>query len=265
VRKRRNRKWHDDPRHLLRCWPEIRSRLNSASRLAIFLDFDGTLVPFRRRPGDVRVPNRVKQILQRLARHRKVSLAIVSGRRIRDLQTVFAFDGLRCFGLHGAETGGGKPILPKKTRLALARAKREARVQLGVLPGIWLEDKVHSLAIHYRGASQAIIREGNAVLLNVLAPLRHSLVVLEGEKVWEILPRQFTGKGATVAALLSAMPRRTLAIYAGDDSTDESAFAALPDHITIHVGPRHGSRAQFELRNPAEVLRFLSRVEKELP
>jgi trehalose 6-phosphate phosphatase len=252
------------PRHASRFWPEICSRVNSARLLTIFLDFDGTLVPFRRRPADVHVPDQVRQTLQRLARHRKVFIAIVSGRRIRDLQSMLALDGLHIFGLHGAEEQGKIPVLPKKTRLALARAKREARAQLGVLPGIWLEDKVCSLAIHFRGASRAIICEANGSLLRFLAPFRHALFVIEGEKVWEILPREFAGKGATVAALLAAMPRRTLAIYIGDDSSDESAFAALPDQITIRVGRRRASRAQFALRNPAEVIRFLARLEKEL-
>jgi len=249
---------------LFHAWAEIRLRVRAAQRLAIFLDFDGTLVGLRRRPGDVRVPGLVKEILARLARHENVSIAIVSGRRLRDLHSMIGVEGVRYFGLHGAEQDGRKVALSKGARLALGRAKREARVQLGVLPGIWLEDKVCSLAIHYRGASPAFVREANGTLLGILAPLRHGLFVISGEKVWEILPRTFVGKGATVLALLARMPRGTLAIYAGDDTSDETAFAALAEQITVGVGRRRGSRARFGVRNPADVLRFLTRVEKEL-
>jgi trehalose 6-phosphate phosphatase len=255
---------HEKPRSLFPSWPEIRLRVRSANRLAIFLDFDGTLVGLRRRPGDVRVPERVQRILQRLTQHPNVSIAIVSGRRLRDLQNMIALEGVRSFGLHGAEQKGRKPALAKVTRLALSSAKRETRHQLGVLPGIWLEDKISSLAIHYRGARPAIVREANGTLLRILAPLRRSLCVINGEKVWEILPREFAGKGAAVTGLLEQMPRRTVAVYVGDDLSDESAFAVLQNQITVQVGRKRGSHARFRLRNHTEVLRFLSRLEREL-
>jgi len=253
------------PRPLLGAWPEIRARIRGAKELAVFLDFDGTLVNLRRRPGDVRVPQRVKRILQSLKEHSNVRLTIVSGRRLRDLQTMFGMEGVQTFGLHGAEEAGKKTTLSKPSRLALARAKREVRSQLGILPGIWLEDKVLSLAVHYREASAAIIREANIILLRILAPLSRNLSLLNGEKVWELLPREIAGKGATIQELLASRAGRTLAIYAGDDATDESAFAALPDQITVQVGNKKNTCARFVLENPAEVLRFLTRLEKELP
>jgi trehalose 6-phosphate phosphatase len=230
----------------------------------VFLDFDGTLVKLRRRPGDVRVPRRVKRVLESLVRHPNVFVAIVSGRRLRDLQTMFGLQGVHTFGLHGAEREGKKTALSKTTRRALARAKRDVRSQLGILPGIWLEDKILSLAVHYRGASPAIVREAHAALLRILAPLRRKLSTLSGEKVWEILPREIAGKGATIQELLATRAERALAIYAGDDAADESAFAAIPDQITVHVGKKSCTCAQFILHGPADVLRFLTRLEREL-
>ena len=171
---------------------------------------------------------------------------------------------MRTFGLHGAEREGMQTALSTMTRRALARAKRDVRSQLGVLPGIWLEDKVLSLAVHYRGASAAIIREAHAALLKILAPLHRNLSAMSGEKVWEILPREITGKGATIQELLATRAAHTLAIYAGDDAADELAFAAIPDQITVQVGKKKNTCAQFTLANPGEVLRFLMRVEREL-
>jgi trehalose 6-phosphate phosphatase len=252
------------PRPLFVAWPEIRTRIRAARELAVFLDFDGTLVNLRRRPGDVRVPHRVKRILQSLTQHSNVRLAIVSGRRLRDLQTMFGMEGVQTFGLHGAEKEGKKTTLSKPTRLALARAKREVRSQLGILPGIWLEDKILSLAVHYREATPAIVIEANVALLRILEPLSRNLSILNGEKVWEVLPREIAGKGATIQELLATRAGRTLAIYVGDDAADESAFAAIPDQITVQVGNKKDTCARFVLDNPAEVLHFLTRLEKEL-
>lgn len=253
-----------DPKPLFRSWTEIRGRIQAAKELAVFLDFDGTLVGLRRRPGDVRVPRRIKRVLESLAGHENVFVAIVSGRRLRDLQTMFDVQGVHTFGLHGAESEGRKTALRKITRRALARTRRDVRSQLGILPGIWIEDKILSLAVHYRGASPAIVREADAALLRIVAPLRHNISAMSGEKVWEILPREIAGKGATVREVLADRDERALAIYAGDDTTDESAFAAIPDQITVKVGNKNKTCAQFFVRSPADVLRFLTRLEKEL-
>jgi trehalose 6-phosphate phosphatase len=253
-----------DPKPLFDSWPEIRTRVHAAKQLAIFLDFDGTLVNLRRRPNDVRVPQKIKRILQSLVRHSNVFVAIVSGRRLRDLRAMFGLEGVHTFGLHGAEREGKKTAIGKSTRRALARAKRHVRSQLGILPGIWLEDKILSLAVHYRGASPAIAREAHAVLLKILAPLSRNLSAMNGEKVWEILPREIMGKGATIQELLTSRARQTLAIYAGDDAADESAFAAIPDQITVQVGNRNSTCARFSLRDPREMLRFLTLLEREL-
>jgi trehalose-phosphatase len=193
-------------------WPEIGARVRAAREVAVLLDFDGTLVKLRRRPGDVRVPHRVTNILERLARHSNVFVAIVSGRMVRDLRTMVGVPGVHLFGLHGAEKEGKNPALRKTSRRALARAKRDVRSELGILPGIWLEDKVLSVAVHYRGASPAITREADGALLRILAPLQRNLCARSGEKVWEILPREIAGKSATIQWLLRARGGRTLAI-----------------------------------------------------
>lgn len=171
---------------------------------------------------------------------------------------------MHTFGLHGAEREGKQTALSTSTRRALARAKRDVRSQLGLLPGIWLEDKILGLAVHYRGASPAIVREAHAVLLKIVAPLHRNLSAMNGEKVWEILPREIVGKGAIIQELLAARAGRTLAIYAGDDAADESAFAAIPDQITVQVGKKKSTCAQYLLQNPADVLRFLTLLEREL-
>jgi trehalose 6-phosphate phosphatase len=253
------------PHYLSRRWPAIAARLRGADLCALFLDFDGTLVTLRNRPEDVRVPARVRRILGRLACHPHLVVALVSGRSVWSLRRLLKENRVRYFGLHGAEADGIPPTLSRKTKLVLGRARLDTHMLLRSLPGIWIEDKGLSFSVHYRGARPATVRAANKILLNLLAPLRHALHVLEGDKVWEVLPVEFEGKGATVKSFMRELPAQSLGIYIGDDGTDESAFAALADGITIRVGRTRGTKAHFYVRNPAGVLNFLARLERELP
>lgn len=250
------------PRPLARSWLEIASRLRHAPQCMLFLDFDGTLVSFEARPTDVLLPLRTRRILERLAGNPRIRLAIVSGRRIKDLETLINIKGICHFGLHGAEQRGKKADVNKLARRDLAAAKRQARRQLATVPGIWIEDKNLSFAVHYRGATPAAVETANEILLRLVAPLQHSLHILNGAKVWEVLPKDIRGKGAVVASLRQQMPAIP-AIYVGDDDSDESAFVALSNQITIKVGRERGTHARFYVRNPAAVLAFLIRLEKE--
>ena len=250
-------------RSALRAWPEISARLRSAERWVLLLDFDGTLVKLRSRPEDVRTPRRVKRILERLARRPDLMLAIVSGRRARELRSLIGVPGVRYFGLHGAEGDFGRTTLGKATRGVVGRAKRIARSRVKSLAGVWVEDKGPGFVVHYRGAHPAATESARAALCELMAPWRDALYVLNGKKVWEVLPRGIAGKGAAVSDLMRGQKGKVAAVYVGDDSTDERAFQALADQITVRVGERRGTKASFYLRRPADVLRFLARIERE--
>lgn len=253
-------------RSAFREWPEIRTRLRSANRCAVFLDFDGTLVKLRNRPGDVSVPLGVRRILDRLARNTKVLVAIVSGRRIENLRNLIAVDGVHYFGLHGAERDGETAALSRESAAALESAKQAAQQQLGVLPGVWIEDKGLTFSVHHRDANAATSEIAGAALAHLLEPWTNVLRVLHGSRVWEILPKEIPGKQAAVDYVLGGMPASTLVVYAGDDGTDEPAFAVLGNQITIRVGCtlHTETRARYCLPAPADVLRFLTRLEREL-
>ena len=124
-----------------------------------------------------------------------------------------------------------------------------------------MEDKGLSFALHYWKARPATVRAAELALREILAPAIGVLHVLNGNKVWEVMPNEIPGKGVAVRALLETLPENTLGIYVGDDVTDETAFAALKDQITVKVGRTRGTLAHFYVRNPAEVSRFLSRLE----
>jgi trehalose-phosphatase len=79
-----------------------------------------------------------------------------------------------------------------------------------------------------------------------------------------VLPREFPGKGVAVLELLARLPEKKIAIYFGDDETDEEAFSVLPGQITVNVGSGVNSHASFYVQSPSEVLQFLARLEKQL-
>lgn len=252
------------PRYLFRAWNEIIERIRSAEFLALLLDFDGTLVRIQRRPMQVRVSRRTKHILGRLSRNPKLYVAIVSGRRRHDLQTRIGIETLHYVGLHGAEAEGTNTKISQDTRKILALAKRRARKRIASMRGMRIEDKGLSFAVHYRSATAGVASTAKSCLLRLVAPFTRSLKVFEGAMVWEVLPNDIPGKGAAARVLLSELPKGTPAIYVGDDGTDESAFHALRDQLTIRVGKAKESHARYYLRNTNEVIHFLLRLEAEL-
>jgi trehalose 6-phosphate phosphatase len=252
------------PRYVFGAWKEINARIKGAQALALLLDFDGTLVKIQRQPDTVRVPAQTKQLLARLARHSKVFVAIVSGRRRLDLQRRIGVSALHYIGLHGAEEAGRKTKVSKEAQRDLAAAKSRGQKQIGTMPGMRIEDKGLSFAVHYRGAKPTIALAARHRLLELIAPFQHTLKMLTGAMVWEVLPVEIRGKGVAARDLLNQFPAGTEGIYIGDDGTDESAFRELHDQITIRVGKTKESYAQCYLRNPGEVIRFLLRLEREL-
>ena len=252
------------PRNLFRAWSEIAPRIRNAEMCALLLDFDGTLVKLQRNPWQVRVPQGTRRMLERLARNPRLFVAIVSGRRCQDLQTRIGIEALHLIGLHGAEEQGKPAKISSGVARILARAKRGARTGMAAMRGMRIEDKGMSFAVHYRGATEPVARAAKSCLLDVVAPLRDTLRVLDGAMVWEVLPNEIRGKGGAVRDLLAELPAGTPAIYIGDDGTDESAFCALGDQITIRVGTAQKSHAKYYVRDPAEVTRFLLRLEAEL-
>lgn len=228
------------------------------------MDFDGTLARFAARPEAVKLSAATRSALGRLARHRKVHVIIISGRRRAELIRHVRTRGIRYFGLFGWE-GGNRTLLPRRTRRTLSLARRSLVEPLRKFLGIRVQDKGAGFAVHYRGANPAAVRTARGILHEGLRRFEPDLRILDGDKVWEIVPRQVEGKGPAIRRALKADGRSFLPIYLGNDETDESAFYVLRQGITVHVGPARPTQARYRLRNPDEVRRFLERLEGALP
>jgi trehalose 6-phosphate phosphatase len=187
----------------------------------------------------------------------------VSGRSLNDIDLIFAPEEFSAVGGHGAEmrpTAGGNP----GTRLAPqldTELKRRLAAIARLSPGILLEDKGYSLALHYRLAPYAepAIREAIALIQADLpdAPIE----VLPGKCVFEV-KHSAVSKASGVRALMTHAPfRGRRPLFIGDDVTDETVFEIMPefDGTAFSVGQRVKSVAG-HFDTPADVRKFLARL-----
>jgi trehalose 6-phosphate phosphatase len=248
---------------LFDCWGKVSERIRAAIQIRVFLDFDGTLVRYYDRPEDVKLSGDCRRILERLSRHRRVRLAIVSGRRNAALRKYVRVPGLRLLGLFGWEKTG-RAALPRKTKGALVGLRAVLAPLAASFPGIHLEDKGVSYAVHFREAPPDAQRRVRARIRGLVARLRPDFRLIQSDFACDIVPRQVQGKGAAMRDFIRRSRAPFLPIYIGDDLTDEPAFMALRRGITVRVGPVSRTKARFRLKNSEEVCTFLERLEGEL-
>jgi trehalose 6-phosphate phosphatase len=244
-------------------WHDISRRVRAAKRIALFLDFDGTLVDFCSRPELVKLSARTVAALRKLAGHRSVRVMIVSGRRHASLLQFIRAPRVSLHGLYGWENEGGMR-LSRKTAGKISKARAILAGLPHKAPGIFIEEKGISLAVHFRDASAQAERHACAELRKLLAPLRPHLRIIRAGNVWEVTPVEVRGKGAAVRNMLRELGPSFLPIYVGDDLTDEPAFQATRKGITVLVGSQRVTNAHFWLRNPAQVSIFLERLQRLL-
>jgi len=250
-------------RHLLGCWSEVATRLRDAGAIALFLDFDGTLVPFRSRPEEVRLPASTRQVLQRLVRRPSLRVWVISGRRRADVRCRIGVPNVRCLGLYGWEDGKNG-ALSETTLSLLAEAKGALTTRLEPVSDVWVEDKGTAFVVHFRGAAADSVRRARAVLDRALEPFAGGLHVIDEGCAWAVAPRQLQGKGHAAREQWHAFHPGALPVFVGDGMADEPAFAALACGVTVCVGPRRKTRARFRLQDPAEVRSFLEKLEVEV-
>jgi len=218
---------------------ELARRLDQS---AILLDIDGTLLDLAPTPREVWVPPGLSKTLGRLLMRTSGALALVSGRSLNDIDLIFAPEQFPAVGGHGAEmrisadseaVATHAPPMDKELKRRLAAIAK-------LSPGILLEDKGYSLALHYRLAPHAEKAIYEAVSL-IRADLPNAPIeVLPGKCVCEIKHSGFN-KATGVLELMTHEPfKGRRPIFIGDDVTDEAVFGIMPDlgGLAFSVGRR---------------------------
>jgi alpha,alpha-trehalase len=231
-------------------------------RIAMFLDYDGTLTPIVSHPEDAWLSDSMRQALSDLAA--RMPVAILSGRDLDDVRRRVDIAGMVYAGSHGFDIAGphglrrqmGSEFLPK-----LDTAKRELQQALDGISGARVERKRFSIAAHYRNVKEENVPRVKQAVGEVAWRYRE-LRKMTGKKVHELQPDVDWNKGRALVWLLETLgleDGNVFPIYIGDDRTDEDAFRALASRgigILVSEEPRH-TAASYSLKDPVEVERFL--------
>lgn len=237
----------------------------------LFLDYDGTLAPIVEDPAAAQMGPAMQHVLTALAQHPRYRLSIVSGRALADLRTRVGGKGLYLAGNHGLEIEG-PGICYQHSEVWRLRPELDALAQamkgdLEAIPGAWVEDKGLTLSVHFRRVPAASVPEVKARLIKRASPGIDAgrFVLRTGKAVLEIRPRVQWSKGEAVSWILEQIRlerpvANVLALYLGDDDTDEDAFRVLASAgVGIVVGnDRHGSAAHYYVESTEEVEQLLT-------
>ena len=241
----------------------LKQRYASAQKRAILLDYDGTLAPFTKLPGDARPESGVITLLKRLAEDAKNEVAIISGRDAATLDQWLGHLPITLVAEHGAQIRkkGGEWV---STTSIPDAWKEEIRPLLQVFvtrcAGSFIEEKKNTLAWHYRNTMPEFGFTRSRELINSISQLAQNtpIQVIDGNKVVEI---RLTGvdKGITALNIVDAShPDFILCI--GDDTTDEDMFKVLEHRgYTIKIG-NGNTAAQYNIISQEKVLPFLHSV-----
>ncbi|MBI3313668.1 MAG: trehalose-phosphatase [Candidatus Omnitrophica bacterium] len=260
-------------KHLFKAWNEIEGQLK-AKDVLLFLDYDGTLTPITDFPFLAQLSPPQKTLLRDLLPLQTVTLAIVSGRSLNDVKELIDISGLIYAGNHGLEVEGpgihyvhAGALNAKKL---LENITLQLETALGTLDGIFVENKVLTLSVHYRQLQEQNIDSARTLFFKIIYPYleKFQVVLTEGKKVWEVRPAVEWNKGKAVLWLYDQILEKSpsdqiFAIYLGDDWGDEAAFKALKYRgagVRVTENPDEPSHADYFLSSPDEVLEFLNRL-----
>lgn len=227
---------------------------------AYFIDFDGTLVELAPTPDTIVVDAALPLLLAALQRACGGALALISGRAIADLERYVGLPTLAMAGQHGLERRDAAGLL---WRYPASRAAKDA-IGAALLPlveshpGLLLEDKGMTLAVHYRQLQElaSFVQE---VVEQLVAESGEGLVVQHGKCVVEIKPAG-ANKATAVAQYLAEAPfRGRRPVFIGEDTTDADGFAAVNARGGISIGVGADDLgARYSLPNVAAVRAWLA-------
>ncbi|CAN5771143.1 hypothetical protein BH23GEM11_BH23GEM11_02610 [soil metagenome] len=249
---------------------EVLARM-ARGRLALFLDYDGTLAPIVSHPEDATLSTGRRELLELLAD--RATVAIVSGRDLADVQDMVGLVDLHYAGSHGFDIAGpdGLRMQHEEARdrsSELDEAEADLVRALAEVEGARVERKRFAIAIHYRNVLDAEVHRVEAAVDHAFEG-RSGLRRKRGKKIFELQPDVDWDKGQAVLWLLEQLGLSgpdVLPVYIGDDVTDEDAFETLKDTgLGIRVGPEdEETLADFTLPDPDALEAFLRTLTERL-
>ena len=252
--------------HLLNVWPRVSRQIADANHVLLLLDYDGTLAPMAGRPELATLPPRTRDALVALTGKPAFTVGIVSGRGMADAAAMVQLPELIYAGNHGMEISGpGLDFVHPEAqaiRPAMDALLEELEEGLAEYEGVVVEGKGLTLSVHYRLTPEAVRPEVFAGFDAALDKVGHgeSFRVTHGKEILEVRPKVAWDKGRAIARIAADLAPGTLAMFFGDDRTDEDGFAAIHElgGISVFVGPaRQPTRALYRVDDTKEVAETL--------
>lgn len=256
-------------RNLLSAWSEVTGRIEQARAILVLADFDGTLSPLEETPGAVVLPSEARSVLEELKSGPKSSVGVISGRKLADLEARVGVSGIWYVGNHGFElrtpTGEGRTFFAPEEAEFIRAIEQEVAKSTANIPGILLENKGPTLAVHHRRVETARVPEVERICRHVFHRNQQRLRLIQGLCVFEFRLREGFNKGTAVRLIRKESMKGPLTFYFGDDVTDDDVFRVLLGvGIGVKVGRRPSRLAPYSLRGPEEVLEALVRIRCQL-
>jgi trehalose 6-phosphate phosphatase len=240
--------------------------LADPDRWALFIDIDGTLLGVAATPDAVIVPAGLVQLLDSVVRGLGGAAAVLTGRRVADTDRLFAPLELIASGVHGtelrSERGGPVAILAPPIPPEVIQAMNNIA---SIASGILVEQKGCGVAVHYRNAPLAR-RALESEMAAIVAASSYDLVLREGRKVLEAVPRGYS-KGTALMTLASRPPfKGRRPVMVGDDVGDESAFLAADSlgGLGLRVAGEHFDSGTADFDGIASVRAWLNALASRL-
>jgi trehalose 6-phosphate synthase/phosphatase len=245
---------------------QIEKAVSAGKRIALFLDYDGTLREFEGDPRTAKPNAGIESLLHRLGEKSNLDVTIISGRSQEDLENFLGGHSIRLIAEHGASVRQpAKKEWERLDRNTNYAWKKELltilRLYEQATPGSLIEEKLSSIVWHYRKSDEEFGAWKANQLTEELSALtaNHPIKVRHGKKMVEVTAPE-NNKGAAVAHVLEQNDHYELALCAGDDLTDESMFElSLPRLLTVKIGIG-STQARFRISDPAAFRQFLQEM-----
>ena len=257
------------PLSLVDNFEAIAPRVAAATHIGLFLDFDGTISNIVLAPKEAEVDAGIIAPLQALAERSDFSISIVSGRALADVRERVGLENAIYVGNHGLEIEARDVRFREPDAEALRRELRclllQLKLALSDTDGLEVEDKGLTLSVHFRRVTEELRDWVRSATCSIVSRSR-SFASREGRMVLEVFPRVDWHKGRAVKWIArEILPPSPLLIYLGDDVSDEDAFAAIQEGITIKVGGLSDTAAQYSLPGVSAVGLFLKWLDHAKP
>jgi trehalose-phosphatase len=254
---------------LLRDLTNVEARLQAAAKISLFLDYDGTLVPFVQDPAEAKLDQQTRETVARISSNDRFTVSMISGRSVSDLRDHIGVQSVVYAGNHGLEIcGNGLQFIEPTAatrREELAQLSRKLAADLQLVEGAVVEYKGLTTTVHYRLAAARDISKIENVVRAAVASAAESFRTASSKMAVEVVPRTGWDKGRAAAWINQRQGGKPLSFYFGDDESDEDAFRVLPDGITVRVGSCTATYARYCVADPHAVHNFLTWLGDHVP